>query len=304
MESLKSDDFSSLLAALGRSNNASLQNQAVVNQTMPILQQPPQNLNHFMQTAVAQPPNQWPQYYQQPMFQGNPNQFSQLGQQFPQIGGQSQVLQQSQVVQQPQIGQTQIGQPQLLMQQQPMPFVNSQAHMTTSSVGGSIPNTPTSNSVNAAATTKAVTSSSAVAASSSSNKYYIWIIIFLCVAVICFAFIAWMRGAKMKESYKSENEEEEEEELLEEEEEEVSEDTREIPPPSYLKYNQEDNIKEENVISENILNYAKGNYVDLSGFDLPFEERFPKFTPSKKIVADESQEVLDYAKKREALFEE
>lgn len=299
MESLKSDDFSSLLAALGRSNNASLQNQAspVVNQTMPVLQQPSQNLNHFMQTAVtAQPQNTWPQYYQQPMFQGNPNQFSQLGQQFPQIGGQSQVLQQ---IGQTQIGQPQLGQPQLLMQQQPMPFINSQAHMTTSSAGGSIPNTPSSNSM-VAATTNAVTSSKP----SSSNKYYIWIIIFLCVAVICFAFIAWMRGARMKESYKSENEEEEEEEELLEEEEEVSDDTREIPPPSYLKYKQEDNIKEENVISENILNYAKGNYVDLSGFDLPFEERFPKFTPSKKIVADESQEVLDYAKKREALFEE
>jgi large-conductance mechanosensitive channel len=277
---------------LGRSNTANLQSQAVpvINQTVPVVNSVPNAPMNFV-PSFQQMPNQMLQQPSQNLWAQQPQ---------PYFAPQMMYTQQ----------QFQPSMPSTTAMPMPSPqTVLSQAN-TSKVIPSSIP------VVTAPALPSSEISKQVEAASSSNNKYYIWIIIFLCVALVCFAFIAWMRGTKMKESYKEEENvsDEEEESLTNEEEEEYSADTREIPPPSSLKYNNNRDDKEskvqhlkeedDDIISKNILNYAKGNYVDLSGFDLPFEERFPKFTSNKKIVADESQEVLDYAKRRESLFDE
>jgi hypothetical protein len=73
---------------------------------------------------------------------------------------------------------------------------------------------------------------------------------------------------------------------------------------------EEEDISE--YVSRNLRNFAEKqeqnlNVVDITGFDLPTEYVAPpppREQPVKagKIVADESQEVLDYAKRRDALF--
>jgi len=140
-----------------------------------------------------------------------------------------------------------------------------------------------------------------------SSMGYIITIIILCLIIVAVAVVAWMRGAKMKEEASDDEDEEEEEE----EEYNVVKDTvRELPPPSSIAFNNQiksrPNLEEEEAyVATNILKYAKNqNYVDLSGFELPAEENFNKYsTAGRKIVADESTEVLEYAKRREALFD-
>jgi hypothetical protein len=131
-----------------------------------------------------------------------------------------------------------------------------------------------------------------------SKTTYLIVIIVLLVAVLVFAGIAWMRSVRTKE---------------EPEEEEEEEDIHEIPPPSSVTYaakKPENYSLDEDFVANNLLRYVEKkpekNFVDLSGLDLPFEEEvLPRETRNlnKKIV-DDSDEVLEYAKKREQLFKD
>ena len=131
-----------------------------------------------------------------------------------------------------------------------------------------------------------------------SNSMYIWIIAILLLALLGLGAILWIRSSKMKEEIAEDSEEEEVKAVFP---------TKDLNPP------QEE--EEDLSIVQNLLNYARGehydfeeesvkeekNYIDLSGLELPIEERYSG--GNRKIVADESKEVLDYAKKRDALFE-
>jgi flagellar basal body-associated protein FliL len=117
----------------------------------------------------------------------------------------------------------------------------------------------------------------------------LWIILLLVIAAIVFCVIAWMRTAKMVPE-------------PEEKEEEKEEETTELPVPSevsrFEKYDEEA-VRE--FVASNLLNFTKEKqtkeeYVEIE--ELP-EEIKP---PSRRIIADESQEVIDYAKRRDALF--
>jgi hypothetical protein len=88
------------------------------------------------------------------------------------------------------------------------------------------------------------------------------------------------------------------------------------PAPKKVEFVEPEEEVEEDEINEyvnrNLRQFAESsrnsNVVDISGFDLPTEYVAPPPPREKeqqkagKIVADESQEVLDYAKRREALF--
>ena len=121
-----------------------------------------------------------------------------------------------------------------------------------------------------------------------------WVIAALIAAVVVCAGIAWMRIMRVKD--KEEEEEEEEEKL-------------EIPPPSSATVPEVE--VEADIVATNLLKYVNDfgskDIVDISGKDLPLESPpsptpTQRHAPSKRLVADESQEVLDYAKKRDALF--
>jgi len=149
------------------------------------------------------------------------------------------------------------------------------------------------------------------------------------LAILICVIIAWMRMNRVQEE---DTDTEEEESYLEK----ARKLTREIPAPSQalpkpigkqvLKQAskkvdfvepQEEEVEEvddneiNEYVSRNLRNFAEkqnSNVVDISGFDLPTEyvpPPPPRELPNQKqgkIVADESQEVLDYGKKREALF--
>lgn len=129
-----------------------------------------------------------------------------------------------------------------------------------------------------------------------SNSYYVWIIAILLLALVVLGAMYWISTSKMKEEKTEESEEEE------------------VKPVFPVVKEAEPQEEEEDLsIVQNLLNYARGEhfdfeppqveekYIDLSGLDLPTEERYS--SGNRKIVADESQEVLEYAKRREALFE-
>lgn len=156
------------------------------------------------------------------------------------------------------------------------------------------------------------------------KKFNIWIVIGLVTAVVVCAIIAWMRIMRVKEVEEDKEEEEEEEKVVNE----ISEETREIPPPGVLHSEIHKQTKEKendlnnkvrfqenedvgNYVASNILDYVnnyRGDEIDISGQDIPVEFLPPSpkqsvsKTHAKRIVADESQEVIDYAKKRESLF--
>lgn len=119
------------------------------------------------------------------------------------------------------------------------------------------------------------------------SSIFTTLLISLIIVSLVVAVVYWYRSTRMKEEVKP------------------TETPSEVEKP-FTKESFHFVDEEEDAISENILNFAnKGNFVDLSGMDYALEERFPKASFSgKKIVADESQEVLDYAKKRESLFED
>jgi hypothetical protein len=120
-----------------------------------------------------------------------------------------------------------------------------------------------------------------------------WVIVILICAVIVFGILAWMRSTRMQEP---------EDRAV----------TRELPPPSKVTSVYEDwpatKWPEPETVANNLLNFVKEHtekvedVIDLSGVDLPLD------TASKntggRISADDSQTVLNYAKRREALLEE
>jgi hypothetical protein len=118
-----------------------------------------------------------------------------------------------------------------------------------------------------------------------------WVIVILLIAIVVFGLLAWMRSTRMEEP---------EDRAL----------VREIPPPStvssiYEAWPKVEPEPEPEVVANNILafveKHAPKDVIDLSGVDLPDEV---VFKPSGRISADDSQAVLDYAKKRESLFSE
>jgi len=140
-----------------------------------------------------------------------------------------------------------------------------------------------------------------VAAVSSNTKN--WIIGALVIAVVAFGAIAWLQSIRVVKEDESSDEEEEDEYLKNK-----KKSTREIPPPATVRFADMDDLEADKV-SRNIFNFVKeyaDEEIDLSGEELPMsyrpEVKATKEVSHKKIVADESQEVLDYAKKRESLF--
>lgn len=117
----------------------------------------------------------------------------------------------------------------------------------------------------------------------------------LVTAVIIFGILAWMRSMRVVQEKEDESSDEEEPVY------EAKKEVREVPPPSDLN----------EFVSSNLLKYVNdfkinNDYVDISGEDIPQAPPSPeivKSMPKKRIVADESQEVLDYAKRRETLFD-
>jgi hypothetical protein len=115
-----------------------------------------------------------------------------------------------------------------------------------------------------------------------------WVVVILLVAIVVFGLLAWMRSTRMEEP---------EDRAL----------VRELPPPSTVSSMYEAWPKvaepEPETVANNILafveKHASKDVIDLSGVDLP-DERVVK--SSSRISADDSQAVLDYAKKRDALF--
>jgi len=134
-----------------------------------------------------------------------------------------------------------------------------------------------------------------------SNSMYIWIIAILLLALVGLGVMYWITNSKMKEEVVEDSEEED------------------VKPAVFPVLKEPEQEEEEDLtIVQNLLNYARGehydfteheieekeeksSYIDLSGLELPIEERYSG--GSRKIVADESQEVLEYAKKRESLFD-
>ena len=145
-----------------------------------------------------------------------------------------------------------------------------------------------------------------------------WIVGLLVAAVVICAAIAWMRFMTVRPL--EEEEEEEEEDVNEEFKASARKEAREIPVPSSA-YKQP---HVEDYVAANVLKYVNSGYesyerdskddgaIDITGMDIPVQYSPP--SPEiirnggggikKRIVADESQEVLDYAKRREALFSE
>jgi len=127
-----------------------------------------------------------------------------------------------------------------------------------------------------------------------------WVVGGLLVAVLLCAVIAWMRMTSMQAKEESEDEEEEEYK--------VKSAPREVPPPSTAVP-----LKEEEDAADNLLRYVKEyapqDEFDISGQELPLEYVLQQPEKSskpvkKRIVADESDEVTEYAKRRDALFKE
>jgi hypothetical protein len=151
-----------------------------------------------------------------------------------------------------------------------------------------------------------------------------WIVGLLIAAVVVCAAIAWMRLMTVKPTEEEEEDEDEEEDFKAA----ARKDPREIPVPA-SGYAYKPNQPVEDFVAANVLKYVNSEYdnyddrtdrvkeddgaIDITGMDIPLQ--FAPPSPEiirggggggikKRIVADESQEVLDYAKRREALFNE
>ena len=130
----------------------------------------------------------------------------------------------------------------------------------------------------------------------------IWIVVLLLIAALVFCALAWMRTTKMVAE-----ETKEEEEAKEEEEEAPAElpvPAQAVPESREYEYD-EDAVRD--FVSANLLNFSKQQDsprepVQNDVFHIPSEELPAEVKVSSKRLADESQEVLDYAKRREALF--
>jgi hypothetical protein len=135
----------------------------------------------------------------------------------------------------------------------------------------------------------------------------VWIVLLLIVIVILFCAIAWMRTAKMVPETEETVAEEEEEK-----EEPVEQLPAELPVPAqvseYEKYEKFDEEAVRDFVSANLLNFSRQKEEskppeEEEVFHIPANELPPEIKPSsRRLVADESQEVIDYAKRREALF--
>jgi hypothetical protein len=125
-----------------------------------------------------------------------------------------------------------------------------------------------------------------------------WVIVILICAVIVFGILAWMRSTRMQEP--------EDRAVM-----------RELPPPSKVTSVYEDwpaaKWPEPETVANNLLNFVKehekssepekvDDVIDLSGVDLPLDNAAKNV--GGRISADDSQTVLNYAKRREALLEE
>lgn len=126
-----------------------------------------------------------------------------------------------------------------------------------------------------------------------------WIIGGIVLAVIVLGIIIWMRSMTVQANDDGDNEEEED--TNEEFYSLAKKESREIPPPSVVE-------EIDQHVADNVMNYVREfDSFDVSGQNLPLEfiETSDKINlgPKKRLVADESQEVLDYAKRREALFD-
>lgn len=154
-----------------------------------------------------------------------------------------------------------------------------------------------------------------------------WVVGLLIAAVVVCATIAWMRLM----SVNTKDQEDEEEDEKEDFKAAARKDPREIPAPA-SGYAYKPNQPVEDFVAANVLKYVNSDYnnfeevdggkerekeddgtIDITGMDIPlqFAPPSPEIIRSggggsmkKRIVADESQEVLDYAKRREALFSE
>lgn len=244
MDSVRSDDFAGLLAALGKPSNSGLPTTSPVAPQLPQLAPQPQQMlpnphpQQFMPTNYNWQP---PQYIPNPNFNN-----------FPQMPHYS-----NQTV------------PNQALQQQP------QVHQQLPVVQESIFKHPL-------------------------------VISLIVVAVLVILVIVWINIVRMN-SLPEEDVEEEKDQNVKFREYEQNE-PREIPPPSSVTYDDEEVSK---YVASNLLNYvntyAKNEVVDISGQDVPLEFRPPSPTlqrndKSKRLVADESEEVDAYAKRRAALF--
>ena len=267
MDGVRSDDFAGLLAALGR--NSSTQSQPPQPSTTGLMSgqfnaQPPS----VMQLPNPQSASLSTLYPTPPFWQGG---YQDYNQQLQQQHFQQQLMQQQ--LQQQQVPQTP------LMQQAP-----SQTTFSSSS--------DVKKSLNP------------------------WIVVGLLVIVILCMVIAWARMTRVVSV-----EDEDEEEVLTQNEtfsRDSRKEPREVPPPSSVTFadHQDEDEDASEYVSENLLKYVneattatkkkKFEEIDLSGVDIPFEVDFQSASrdvnSSKRIVADDSPEVLDYGKRRDALF--
>lgn len=152
-------------------------------------------------------------------------------------------------------------------------------------------------------------------------------IIILLLILISLGIIVWMRMTKLN-AVKIDKEEEKEkvkdpattivknENLLSNSEIRLNQknEIRELPAPASLTplydawpndLNEEEQQQVSQLVTQNILDYVQQSkdIIDLKNEDVNFEELIPKKNQGKKrLVADESEEVLEYIKKRENLF--
>ena len=135
-----------------------------------------------------------------------------------------------------------------------------------------------------------------------------WIIASIIVIILVALILVWIQLTKMNSLAEDDEVEEKIDNNIKFRETERN-DTREIPPPSSLTGMEDDDESE--FVASNLLKYvnefSSKEVVDISGQDIPLQYGPPSPTvirhqPSKRIVADESEEVDAYAKKRAALF--
>ena len=134
------------------------------------------------------------------------------------------------------------------------------------------------------------------------------VISLIVVAVLVILVIVWINVVRMNSLPEEEDVVEKEKDQNVQFREYEQNEPREIPPPSSVTYDDDEVSK---YVASNLLNYvntyAKNEVVDISGQDVPLEFRPPSPTlqrndKSKRLVADESEEVDAYAKRRAALF--
>jgi hypothetical protein len=133
-----------------------------------------------------------------------------------------------------------------------------------------------------------------------------WIVGGLILIVLLCVIIVWARLTRVV----SKEEEELEPTPNVAFERDVRKEPREVPVPSDVESDEDIG----SYVAENLLQYVNGfqeeskksNEIDISGLDIPFqveaEVRSSTRESGKRIIADDSPEVVDYAKRRDALF--